>query len=220
MESVIGDDSCQRVKVVCVGVSPDFVRRLDSHHKSRFDVQSCDAESTLSIGVQIVIHRPRLVLIPENLLCDRGVSFIVELSNLDHEAAIAIVGKDINAATIAECIPLGFSGLINPKSSGEEIVRALEAICEGEVWVPRHRLVEAVRLLTAGTEESRTKVWSNLPTLTDREHDVFIKVMEGCSNRDIAQSLGISGDTVKVHLKHIFSKLGVHRRTELLSQRL
>lgn len=216
----MGNEKNPPVNLVCVGITPEFVQQLAAICGNRFDIKSCDAESALKVAVQIVLDHPRIVLISQNLLCDKGVSFILEISNLDHQAAIAVLGTEMNAASIAECIPLGFAGLIDPDSPGEEIARALEAICAGEVWIPRDHLVKAVKLLTTGTKQSRTGVWNKLPSLTDREHEVFTGVMEGLSNREIAESLGISCETVKVHLKHVFSKLGVHRRTELLSQRL
>lgn len=220
MESRTGNDNSRLMTVLCVGIVPGFVEQLTASCDERFDIKSCDAGSTLAVGVQIALHQPSIVLISEDLLCEKGVSLLHQLGDLDYQSAIVILGKDMNAATIAECIPLGLVGLIDPQSPFEQIVRALEAICGGEVWVPRHRLVEAVNLLTAGTELSRAGVWNRLPALTEREHEVFVKMMGGLSNREISECLGISCDTVKVHLKHIFSKLGVHRRSELLSQRL
>ena len=65
-----------------------------------------------------------------------------------------------------------------------------------------------------------TGIWSNLPSLTGREHGVLLEVMEGGSNKDIAGALEISEQTVKIHLQHIYRKLGVHRRADLLLSRI
>lgn len=51
------------------------------------------------------------------------------------------------------------------------------------------------------------------PTLTQREIRVLQVVMEGKRNKEIAASLSISEETVEVHMKNIFAKLGVHDRT-------
>jgi DNA-binding NarL/FixJ family response regulator len=53
-------------------------------------------------------------------------------------------------------------------------------------------------------------------TLTPRQHEVLALLMHGKSNRDIAEAMGLSANTVKVHLVAIFRVLGVSSRTEAL----
>jgi DNA-binding NarL/FixJ family response regulator len=53
-------------------------------------------------------------------------------------------------------------------------------------------------------------------TLTPRQHEVLALVVQGKSNRDIAEAMGLSENTVKVHLVAIFRVLGVSSRTEAL----
>ena len=51
--------------------------------------------------------------------------------------------------------------------------------------------------------------------LSPRERDVYELIVQGRSNKEIARSLFISESTTKVHVRHIYEKLGVHTRTEL-----
>ena len=51
--------------------------------------------------------------------------------------------------------------------------------------------------------------WRNLPSLTEREHSILQQVLDGKSNKQIARDLGLSESTVKIHLQHIYQKLGV-----------
>jgi DNA-binding NarL/FixJ family response regulator len=55
------------------------------------------------------------------------------------------------------------------------------------------------------------------PGLTDREQEILDLVKAGRTNGDIARTLFISESTVKVHVRHIFEKLGVHSRAEASS---
>jgi DNA-binding NarL/FixJ family response regulator len=56
--------------------------------------------------------------------------------------------------------------------------------------------------------------------LSSRERDVFELIAQGRSNREIAKTLFISESTTKVHVRHIFEKLGVHTRAEAASTNL
>jgi DNA-binding NarL/FixJ family response regulator len=72
-------------------------------------------------------------------------------------------------------------------------------------------LVAALRgLLPTGTDERQRSFG-----LTRRELEIVAAIVEGCTNRDIAQKFTLSEDTVKHHLTHIFDKLGVSNRLEL-----
>ena len=80
-------------------------------------------------------------------------------------------------------------------------------------------LITIVRQVHAGERPVRRDVQARLdersahPSLTPREIEVMRHVVEGRRNKEIAALLGISEDTVTVHLKNVFSKLGVNDRT-------
>ena len=93
-----------------------------------------------------------------------------------------------------------------------DVRRAMAAGADGYLLkdLPRDQLVAAVRELMSGSP--RTHV--NAPhgsqlSLTDRETDVLALVADGLTNRAVARKLGISEATVKTHLAHVYTKLGV-----------
>ncbi|WP_297474555.1 LuxR C-terminal-related transcriptional regulator [Ferrovum sp.] len=53
---------------------------------------------------------------------------------------------------------------------------------------------------------------------TDRQREIVLKVIRGESNREIAMALSVTEQTVKEHLRNIFDKVEVHRRSELISR--
>ena len=106
-----------------------------------------------------------------------------------------------------------------------EIARALAAGARGYLLktMPPDELAESVRHVHAGRRKIPSEVAANLAEhlgeerLTAREIDVLIQVASGGRNREIGELLGISEETVKVHVKHIMEKLGAADRTEAVT---
>ncbi len=67
--------------------------------------------------------------------------------------------------------------------------------------------------MSSGLGNAKSIVESDIP-ITTREAEVLKKIAIGCSNREIAQSLGISYETVKEHIQHLFRKVGAGDRTQ------
>jgi DNA-binding NarL/FixJ family response regulator len=106
-----------------------------------------------------------------------------------------------------------------------EIQRALEAGARAYLLksMPPKDLVEVIRQVHAGKKRIPAEVAAHLAehmseeTLTTREIEVLKQVANGNRNRDIAERLFISEETVKVHIKHIMEKLGANDRTQAVS---
>ncbi|HEV8037746.1 MAG TPA: response regulator transcription factor [Bryobacteraceae bacterium] len=106
-----------------------------------------------------------------------------------------------------------------------EIQRALEAGARGYLLksMPPRDLVEAIRQVHAGKKRVPPEVAAHLAEhmsdeeLTGREIDVLRHIAGGNRNRDIAEQLFISEETVKVHIKHIMEKLGASDRTQAVA---
>ena len=106
-----------------------------------------------------------------------------------------------------------------------EIQRALEAGARGYLLksMPPKDLVAGIRQVHAGKKSLPTEVVAHLAehlsdeTLTERELEVLARLGSGNRNRDIAEQLFISEETVKVHMKHIMEKLGATDRTQALT---
>jgi len=106
-----------------------------------------------------------------------------------------------------------------------EIQRALEAGARGYLLknMPPADLVQAIRQVHAGKKRLPPELAAQLAehmgdeNLTVREVEVLAQVANGNRNRDIAEHLFISEETVKVHVKHIMDKLGAKDRTQAIA---
>ena len=135
----------------------------------------------------------------------------IRMPKVDDIAAL----KDIRAADpAAKVVMLTTSG------TDESIFQALEAGAAGYVMkdVGSDAIVEAVRAVAAGgryVPESVQMVYDRrkaAPVLTPRESEALKMMARGASNKEVAKALGVSEACVKVHLRHVFEKLGVHDR--------
>jgi DNA-binding NarL/FixJ family response regulator len=106
-----------------------------------------------------------------------------------------------------------------------EIQRALAAGARGYMLksMPPKELVDGIRLVHSGKKRIPNEIASQLAehlsdeALTTREVEVLSQIAGGNRNRDIAEHLFISEDTVKVHVKHIMEKLGATDRTQAVA---
>jgi DNA-binding NarL/FixJ family response regulator len=180
---------------------------------------SADAETPEELldDVEAAGHaRPLLVVMSGTWLRDEGLELLIEVRRLNRKAAVLLVGADLETLALGHALRLGLRGIADPGMDSQRLSRALDVVAAGELWISRQLLLEVVGLLAPPDLDAPIDVWLNLPALTEREHDVLKKLLHGKANKSIANELGISEKTVKIHLQNVYRKLGVHRRVDLL----
>lgn len=157
-------------------------------------------------------------LAPDVLLLDlslpdmSGLEVMRELDLPHARVRVILLTAAVDNAQVLEALRLGARGLVLKEAAGAMLIKSIRCVMQGEYWFGRDtvpNLVAALRRLTASEPPSPAD------TLTTRELRVIDGVVEGRTNRDIAAELGVSEQTVKNHLTHIFDKLGVSSRLEL-----
>ncbi|MFZ0288064.1 MAG: response regulator transcription factor [Candidatus Sulfotelmatobacter sp.] len=136
-----------------------------------------------------------------------------EMSGID---AVIAIRKEFPEARII---------MLTTSEGDVEIQRALEAGARGYMLksMPPKELVEAVRQVHAGKKRIPPEIAAHLAehysdeAITAREIEVLQQIAGGNRNRDIAEKLFISEETVKVHIKHIMEKLGASDRTQAVA---
>ena len=191
-------------------------------------VLSVDDHPLLSEGIATLINsQPDMQLVAsaftgkEAILRHREIKPDVTLMDL---RLPDLSGIDVLIAIRAES-PDARIILLTMFAGDVEIQRALAAGAHGYLLkdMPPDRMVETIRQAHAGKKRVAPEIASQLvehfggEQLTDREIDVLRHVSEGNRNRDIAQKLFITEETVKVHFKHILAKLGASDRTHAMA---
>jgi len=141
-----------------------------------------------------------------------GIEATIELKKLGRRAKVLILSQYEDREYVRRLLKIGVSGYILKKSAGAELVNAIRAVHRGGLVLDP----EVARV--AMEEGSSTAPGGSDPyeTLTDREKQVLKLVAEGGSNKEVAETLGISVKTAMSHREKVMEKLGVHNRTELV----
>jgi two-component system NarL family response regulator len=182
-----------------------------------------DDHSVVREGLKAIIHRqPDMKVIAEardwpeavqQFFCHRPQVAVIDLHMPGHPAAaisaileqfptgrIVVFSAFAGDEEVYRSFQAGACGyVLKGESSRENLLACIRAVSEGSVWVDP---VAAVRLA------ERMKA----PDLTARERDIIHMVITGKFNKEIACSLNVTEGTVKVHMNHIFAKLGVDGR--------
>lgn len=116
-------------------------------------------------------------------------------------------------------ISRGGRGYCNRYISKALLIKAVELVRMGEVWVGRKLLFKLMNRLTSmnhtSDDEVENRADSKLSKLTDREREIAVLIGSGDSNKVIANKLDITERTVKAHLSSIFRKTATKDRLQL-----
>src|SRR6266481_1752080 len=191
-------------------------------------VLSVDDHPLLREGIATIINsQPDMVLVSQAASGSEAIQH-----HRDHRPDVTLMdlrlpdvsGIDAMIAIRSE-FPAARIIILTTFEGDVEIQRALEAGARGYMLksMPPRELVEVIRQVHAGKKRVPPEVAAHLAehfsdeVLTRREIDVLQHVAGGNRNRDIAERLFISEETVKVHVKHIMEKLGATDRTEAVA---
>jgi len=109
----------------------------------------------------------------------------------------------------------GASGFLGKDVPPDAIIRAARGLAEGEAAISR-RLTRRVVYELRAMSRTRRRMGPLDSELTPREWQILDLLSEGASTADIAGRLSLSLGTVRSHVKHVLSKLGVHTRAEAI----
>ena len=157
-------------------------------------------------------HHPQVVLLDIRMPDLDGLQVLERLRTSAPEVAVVLLTTYDNPTYLRQALALGAAGYLTKDTDPRAIPLAVRAAVQGQVVVAREALRRVLEAVPTPTPAASTPPL--LEELTEQEARVLRLVAQGLNNQAIAQTLHISLNTVKTHLKHIFAKLGVSDRTQ------
>jgi len=194
-----------RITVLCVDDHRIVREGLRMIINSEPDMTVIDAAATGGEAVaRYQEHSPDITLMDLQLPDMGGVDAIRTIRQFDARARIIVLTMYKGDEDIHRAIDAGASTYLLKDTLADDLPRIVREVHEGRRPLPPDVL--------AKLEERAAS-----PTLTSREVEVMRLLASGRRDKEIAVALGISSQTVRVHVKNIYAKLGVGDRTEAMS---
>ncbi|MBX3422430.1 MAG: response regulator transcription factor [Pirellulaceae bacterium] len=191
----------------------------DDHHIVRIGIRNLLADSGVEVieeaatGDELLAklaqRQPNVVLLDVRLPGGDGLHFLGRIKISHPTLPVILFSTYDNPTYIARAVALGASGYVLKSEPRERLLEAIQTALRGELAWTR----EELRRVTGALATPRVVSDIEVP-LTQRESEVLEQLASGLTNKEIAQSLGISYETVKEHVQHILRKIGVSDRTQ------
>jgi two-component system, NarL family, nitrate/nitrite response regulator NarL len=157
-------------------------------------------------------HQPDLVILDLRMPTTDGLSILRHLRSEGCETPALILTMSDSQDELAAALRAGVRGYLLKDMEPEEVIGAIHRAARGELTVAPALTLKLAQMLQNGPQAPDSK--GLLATLTERERQILDHLARGESNKTIARALEISHDTVKLHVRHILTKLDLSSRVE------
>lgn len=160
-----------------------------------------DGEQAIALFQKL---QPDLVLMDVRMPGKSGPEATTQIRRLAEHARVLMLSAFDGDEDIHNALAAGAQGYVLKSATGDDLIPAIRAVAAGKRWIPRD---VATRLKSRNLFED----------LTPRELGVLREVAKGLSNKELADTLGITEHTAKDHIKSILAKLRVADRTQAVT---
>ena len=195
------------------------IKMLIEGQRPKLDVAGTAADGAEALAA-VRASCPEVILLDLELGEESGLDLLPELLRLCGDRTLVIVLTGSRDTSLHDrAVRLGARGVILKEEPVEDILKAIDKVMRGELWLDR---ATAARIFAEFSGRGRDAGRPADPeaeraaTLTPREREVVALVGEGLKNEQIAERLCVSEKTVRNNLTVVYDKLGVSNRLELI----
>jgi two-component system nitrate/nitrite response regulator NarL len=157
-------------------------------------------------------HRPDLLVLDLRMPSIDGLTLARRLRQEGIDTPIVILTMSDAEEDMAAALRVGVRGYLLKDMEPDEVIGAIGRAARGELVVAPAMTLKLAQMLQSGAKGDTRSV--QFESLTERERQILEHLSRGQSNKTIARALDISHDTVKLHVRHILSKLNLSSRVE------
>jgi two-component system, NarL family, response regulator NreC len=158
--------------------------------------------------------KPDIALLDIGMPLLNGIEATAQITRRAPGVKVVILSMHPNEAYITRALQAGAKGYLLKDSADSDLIRALTLVSQGKSFfspaVTKVMLDDYVRHLAS------KGIVDRYDSLSEREREIFQLIAEGRSNKEIADLLFVSPNTIETHRAHIMEKLGVHSAVELV----
>lgn len=180
--------------------------RLSLNQHDDIEVSGEASDGFLTVE-KIQADPPDLALIDIDMPGISGIGVIKILRENFHRMKLLVLSSYNDDKYIRDAMRAGADGYVLKSVSTDELVRIIRSFCQGTSLISPY----LVNLTLIAEEDSNHPV---IVELTEREKEILKCIAEGKSNKEISQTLFVSVETVKSHIKNLYKKLHVKNRVE------
>ena len=176
--------------------------------------EASDGQEVVSVVQQT---QPDIVILDLRMPHMDGLAALLALKQIDPKCRVIVLTASEDKNEFLQAMKLGCAGIVLKQTAPELIVKSIRKVFGGEIWLDSHTTAAVMRQFAGPGEiigAMPAKGRERSP-LSQREREIVGLVAQGYKNREMAEKMIISEQTVKNHLHNIFDKLGVSDRLEL-----
>lgn len=172
-------------------------------------------------SIEIIDTHPiSLALVDLGLPDGNGVEIIEKIRSLEGNTMILVISAWSTQESLFSAIKAGATGYVLKERDDAEVLLSIRSILRGGAPIDPFIAREILKQISETEEpapEQEIVEGAESSILTNREKEILCLVAQGLSNREIAEQLFVSRYTVESHIKHIYRKLSVTKRTKAVS---
>jgi two-component system nitrate/nitrite response regulator NarL len=220
-ETINNDSNLPVIRVLLIDDQNLFRDGIATLLSAQPDLEIAGCADTLSTATEVLRRlQPDVALVgwPASSASGQRIFATIHESRLKTRV-IMLVNDDVKEDFV-EAVRQGCCGIVPKQTSTELLIKSIRKVHAGEFWLDRMTTADVIRRL-AKKGSSGTNVGARLglreqgAALSHREREIVVLVAQGFKNKEMAERMFISEQTVKNHLHNIFDKLGVSDRLEL-----
>jgi DNA-binding NarL/FixJ family response regulator len=157
-------------------------------------------------------HEPDVLVLDIRMPRKDGLAVLRELHREKHPVKVVLLAAALEEDEVLEALRLGVRGMVLKELAPQMVVQCVRKVYAGEQWLEKQafgRALETLLRREAGEREAGS-------VLTPRELEMVGMVARGLRNKEMSTRMNISEGTVKIHLHHIYRKLKVDSRVDLI----